>query len=240
MGVELLVTSSLAAAAVKVVKELVDQVKSSKETQKSIRVEINGKIIDLPLGAGGNQELIDVLKAIELTPQANDGPLTLSKKATEEPKPTDIIQAESASSAEIGGAALAISSDSVFRDARRRINLVFMFNLGLSIVLAVILLAGVAGAVASAVFLKQNTWAAIFGGVSAADLLGLYIFKPLVAVNSAIVAAQRMDLLHLRMYEQLKTCQGHEVLAERIACQTVVWKEIQEELSKLAGAGSVP
>jgi hypothetical protein len=74
---------------------------------------------------------------------------------------------------------------------------VFKMNLGVAIILAIILLMGIGGAVFSAVFLQRSIWAVTFGGVAAADMIGLYVFKPLTAINSAIVSSQRLDAVHL-------------------------------------------
>ena len=127
-----------------------------------------------------------------------------------------------------------MGKDAVFRDARRRIELVFKINLAVAIVLAVILLIGIGGAVFSAVFLQRDVWTIAFGGVSVADLIGLYAFKPLTAINSAIVASQRLDATHLRLREQLQSCDEHKALKDRIECQSAVWDTIQKELASLA------
>jgi len=86
----------------------------------------------------------------------------------------------------------------------------------------------------SAVFLQRNIWAAAFGGVAAADMIGLYVFKPLTAINSAIVGSQRLAAVHLRLLEQLNTCNQFENLKERIDCQTTVWDTVQKELAALS------
>ena len=68
---------------------------------------------------------------------------------------------------EVVALALAVDSDSVFRDARKRTGLVFQLNLGFAIVLGIILLAGIAGSMYSALVLQKAAWATVFGGVNA-------------------------------------------------------------------------
>jgi hypothetical protein len=132
--------------------------------------------------------------------------------------------------------ALAISPEAVFGDARKRIALVFKINLAVSIVLAAILLVGIGGAVYSAVFIQKAIWSLAFGGLSVADLIGVYVFKPLSAINAALIGATRLDTLQLRLNQQLSQCAGHDDLEARIRCQTAVWDVIQHELSILASS----
>ena len=134
---------------------------------------------------------------------------------------------------EIVGLALALDPDSVFRDARRRTGLVFQPNLGFAIILGIILLAGIAGSLYSALVLGKPSWATAFGGVSAADLIGLYAFKPLIAINSALVSATRLDNMQLRLKTQLEQCGKYTSVDDRFRCQTAVWEAIQKELASL-------
>jgi hypothetical protein len=137
-----------------------------------------------------------------------------------------------------GAFALAIGPQAVFQDARRRIGLVFRINLAVSIVLAIILLGGIGGSVFSAVFLKNSIWALALGGVSAADAIGVYVYKPLAAINEALIGATRLDALQLRLSEQLSQCAQHSDLEARIRCQTNVWDAIQHELGIIGATQS--
>jgi hypothetical protein len=116
-------------------------------------------------------------------------------------------------------------------------SVVFRLNLGVAIILAIILLGGIAAAVFSAVFLRNSIWSVVFGGVSVADLLGIYVWKPLSVINASLLATQRLEMLQLRLSQQLSTCAQHRNLEERITCQTVVWESIQKELAILAATG---
>jgi hypothetical protein len=135
---------------------------------------------------------------------------------------------------EIVGLAVALDPDSVFRDARKRTGLVFQLNLGFAIILGIILLAGIAGSLYSALVLGKPSWATAFGGISAADLIGLYAFKPLVAMNSALVSATRLDNMQLRLKTQLEQCSKYSNLDDKLRCQAGVWDTIQKELASLA------
>ena len=149
--------------------------------------------------------------------------------------PTPQKQADLESVKELGALVLAVSPQAVFQDSRKRISLVFRINLAVSIALAVILLAGIGGAVFSALFLRNAVWSLVFGGISAADVIGAYIFKPLSAINAALVTATRLDALQLRLSQQLTQCAQHKNLEERILCQTKVWEAIQRELAIIGG-----
>jgi hypothetical protein len=138
----------------------------------------------------------------------------------------------------LGAFALAISPHAVFQDARRRTGLVFKINLAVSIVLAIILLGGIGGAVFSALFLKSTVWVLVFGGMSAADAIGVYAYKPLTAINDALVGTTRLDALQLRLSQQLFQCSQHQDLEDRIRCQTSVWEAIQHELGVIGAAQS--
>lgn len=159
--------------------------------------------------------------------------LELSREAIEERAAKPSAE-EMDRRAKVGSLALAISPEQLFRDARRRIELVFRLNFGVALALAVILLAGIVGAIVSAVFLRQNIWVLAFGGITVADLIGVYAFKPLKAINGSLVATQRLDGIHLRLHKQLPECDQLETPAERIKCQTEVWKSIEAEFATLA------
>ena len=135
---------------------------------------------------------------------------------------------------DIGAIALSISSESVFRSARRRIDLVFRINLALAITLAVILIGGIAGAIVSALVFGNSSWAIVFGGVSVADIIGVLAFKPLKEINRALIATQRLDILHLSLQKRLELCDQHKTLEGRFRCQTEVWEAIQAELASQA------
>jgi hypothetical protein len=138
----------------------------------------------------------------------------------------------------VAALALAVHPEAVFTDARRRINIVFKFNLAVSIALAIILLGGIGGAVFSALFLKNSIWAIVFGGISAADAVGVYVYKPLTTINEALVGTTRLDTIQLRLNQQLVQCSEYTNLQDRINCQTNVWDAIQRELSALGGVAA--
>jgi len=182
------------------------------------------------------------LDADEFTPEKLKRITELLTSVESEPKglrKTEDVSVVSPSQRELGALALAISPQAVFSDARQRMSVVFKINLGVAITLAVILLGGLGGAVYSAVFLHNNIWATVFGGVSTADVIGLWALKPLTAINHSLVETQRLEMLQLRLSQQLDECSHHDTLEERIKCQTVVWDTIQKELAILAGPSEI-
>jgi hypothetical protein len=203
-----------------------EQFKGKPVTRKQARgAKIN--LTDSELSSG------EVQRTLELVQQAREPSpslLSISRKMG----PGDAGLEQSPEQRQIGALALAISPQAVFSDARQRMELVFKINLAVAIVLAVILLGGLAGSVYSAIFLHNNIWASVFGGVSAADVIGLLVFKPLTAINTALIGTQRLEMLQLRLSQQLDACALHERLDARIECQSAVWDTIQRELGLLA------
>jgi hypothetical protein len=234
MSIELLTTMAVSSVATELVSKFLERRKGSAP-------------VDLGRDTATPPD-VRVIQLEDLPPEARDW---LQKRLRESPRPPlstiALLRSATASRAQgaktveldprVGGAALAIDSGTVFDDARRRISLVFKLNLGLAIALAVILLGGLVGAIIAGLVFNKNAWGLAFGGISGADLIGIYLFKPLTAINSALVATQRLDALHLRVHEQLKTCVEYSDLDARIRCQTQVWEAMQKELAVLAGKG---
>src|SRR5207237_6645314 len=106
------------------------------------------------------------------------------------------LEARLARSPAATAAALVLDPDAVFRDARKRVSLVFRINVVISTVLAFLLLGGIGGAIVAG-FLGKAVWAGVFGGVAAIDVLGVLVYKPLNQINQSIVQTQRLDLLFL-------------------------------------------
>src|SRR2546423_10277459 len=164
-------------------------------------------------------------------------PFELSRLAAAPAAPREsnsVANAGAAPDPEVSALALTISPNDVFHDARRRINQVFKLNLAVSIVLAVILLGGIAGSILSALVLHEGLWSIMFGGLSAGDLIGVYIFKPLQAAQSALISSQRLDMMHLMFNQQVQSCAQYKSLEDKISCQGKLWTRINDELSALA------
>ena len=212
-----------------------------KQRAEGVSVKLPGGQTVESLEIGENeisQERVrEILKAIKASEQTGSGVLSVSREMVRAGDESTFK--ESPQQRELGAIALAISPQAVFSDARRRMSVVFKVNLAVAIVLAIILLSGLAGAVFSALFLRNNIWASVFGGISAADVIALMVFKPLTAINSALIGAQRLEMIQLRLSQQLQACTEHEKLQQRIKCQTIVWDTIQKELA-LLGATPAP
>lgn len=228
-------TSALAASAQKILPVLREYVEKKK--QGKVTLQIGNQQLELSNTKEVSPETIETLrKFLESRRDTSADPLALSREAVLQLSPDETERRRSLTTppTEVGATVLAISSDAVFRDARKRIDLVFKLNLALAIILAVILLGGIAGAIISAVFFEKTIWTLVFGGMSVADVIGVYALKPLTAINAAVIATQRLEAIHLRLSEQLKVCAEHEKLDDKIKCQTTVWEAIEHDLSTLA------
>jgi len=135
-------------------------------------------------------------------------------------------------SPDLGGVALGSSSE-FYAASRRRISLAFRLSVGLALALAVILFGGIAATIVSGL-MGYPAWSAAFGGVSVASLLGTYAYKPLTAISEAAVASQRLEIIHARLANQLKSCTEQSDLQKRIRCQTQVWNTIQKEIAAMS------
>ena len=244
---EILATTALASAAAAAAKELYPLLmeRLKKRDQPTIQVTLRGQMLEVQ--ADKADELLSLLEQeIASAKEVPASTLELSRQAAKQHTPTGWLEENISIGSTDGSedrsrpksAAFGIDPSAVLADARRRIDLVFKINLAIAIALAVILIGGLTACVFSAVVLDKGTWALVFGGISAADLLGVYMFKPLDAVNSAVVATQRLDTIHLRLREQLSACLQHKNITDRIACQTSVWDAIQSELASLAGTAA--
>jgi hypothetical protein len=229
----------LALSSSKVVAAAVEAVMRFAKPGAPIRhVSPGDKDIEIDVSELSAADLKKLKEALDAAQQDSLGVLSVSRELTR--KDREVKGTDSPEQRELGAIALAISPTAVFSDARHRMSLVFKLNLAVAIILAIILLSGLGGAVYSALFLRNNIWASVFGGISAADVVGLVVFKPLTAINSALVGTQRLELIQLRLSQQLQACGQHEELQQRIACQTLVWDTIQKELALLSDSPSSP
>jgi hypothetical protein len=134
---------------------------------------------------------------------------------------------------DIASAALAFDPDGLFRTARARIDLTFRLRLGMIVVLAMILAVSLAGALAGAIT-GNLPIAAGAGGIAVVDAILAVVFKPIRELHKAIVATQRIDLIHLQARQLLGECQQHKGLRLRIDCQQKVWATINKQMERLA------
>ncbi|MEU7911391.1 hypothetical protein [Microbispora bryophytorum] len=133
--------------------------------------------------------------------------------------------------AELGGALLTFRMES-FRRMRQRLDRVFKVNLTLAIVLFVVLIGGVSAAISTAI-IGSATWAAAFGGVSVADLLGIYLLKPIQEIRKTNIMSQRLEMIVLQVHERLEACAGQEDWEKRYACQKAVFESIRADFKAL-------
>lgn len=231
-----LLTTALAASSASLLKQFYPILKDwvSRKQKANLQLRVGETTIEVAPSEEVNEELVAAIQqAIEKTGKFTDNPISLSRVAVARRRPEREDEEDTSREKEVGAMALSISPTAVFLSARRRIDLVFRLNLAIAISLAVLLLGGIGGAIVSGAVFAKPTWALVFGGISVADIIGVYAFKPLAAINEALVATQRLDALHLRLRQQLDTCGQLSDLKERIKCQTTVWDAIQRELATL-------
>lgn len=231
MDVTLLTLAASSTALVKAALSALESIKT-KEAEKRITVQMDGRSVELE----ANAELVALLqKSVEQSSASTlaDNPIALSRAAAGGELSYVRQGLSSEATAVVARVALAISAEDVIASARRRIDLVFRLNLGIAIALTVVLLGGIAGSLISSLVLGKSSWAAAFGGISAADILGIYAFKPLRVINRALVSSQRLDAVHLRLKEQLDSCRQLDTMEERIKCQTKTWEAIEKQLAAL-------
>jgi len=142
-----------------------------------------------------------------------------------------------------GGIALA-DSDKVFDRARERIELVFKIRLGISLIIAAVLVGTVIGAVVS--FLYGNTSLGVaLGAGTLADLIAAGIYKPLDKITQTLLDTQRLDMIHVMAKQQLSACLD-ESPESRLECQRQTWSDVMAKLEAIerkpeaAGAKSRP
>jgi hypothetical protein len=136
--------------------------------------------------------------------------------------------------AEVGGFALDTPPE-FFLTARRRIALVFRLNICLALILAFILFGAIILLIVAA-FTGHGALIAVFGGVSVADLIGVYAFKPLAEISSSVIASQRLEIIHMRLLSQLRTCAEQVDPEKRRRCQTGVWNAIQKDIAAMSSS----
>jgi hypothetical protein len=133
------------------------------------------------------------------------------------------------------GALALNSSPDFFLTARKRIALAFRLNVSLALALAFILLGGIVLSIGGALT-GHGGLSVVFAGVSVADLLGVYAFKPLAEISSTVVASQRLEIIHMRLLNQLLSCAEQPDLEKRLCCQADVWNAIQRDLAAMSAS----
>ena len=230
---ELLLTASLRGAVFDVLKAWL-----SRNRQTTISIRSANRTIELS-GTQSPEEIQNILNSF--TSQQEDGNSNqdddgsiLRRRVTVGLPRSDSLASEDINSipVEAGGLALSMSTE-VITTARRRISLVFKLNVALALALAFILFGGVTICIGSAIF-GHNLWATVFGGVAVGDLLGIYLFKPIATISAAVVASQRLELVHMRLVAQLAECAKQQNVDKRVACQTAVWDSIQRDLTAMS------
>ncbi|MEV6432177.1 hypothetical protein [Nocardia sp. NPDC051463] len=128
-----------------------------------------------------------------------------------------------------GGLALT-DTDEFFRQARRRIDLVFKIRLAIALLIATVLIGTIVGAIAG-LALGNTVLAGGLGATALVDLIGAGVYKPLEKIRQALVDAQRLDMIHLSAKQQLSTITDDGV--NTIEKYQEVWANILEQIKVL-------
>lgn len=123
--------------------------------------------------------------------------------------------------------------EKIFADARRRISLGFRIRLGIAIALVSVLIVGIAGCVVAGL-LGEAIWASAFGGIATLDLITFAFSKPLKAITDAVAETQRLEIAHLRLVSELKSCQAYTDTTRRIECEAKAWASVEASLTSIS------
>ncbi|MDQ6946787.1 MAG: hypothetical protein M3256_11105 [Actinomycetota bacterium] len=129
----------------------------------------------------------------------------------------------------VGGVALATDAQAVFDAVRRRIGVTFRVALAITVVLAALLVAGILGALGSAI--AGNSGLALGGaGIALASLFGAYAYKPIDQLYAAVRKSQQLELANLMARQRLEECARQENPQERVRCGEQVWTDVMKAL----------
>ena len=134
----------------------------------------------------------------------------------------------------VGAVALSLDPDAVYRDSRRRINAALRLRWAFAIVLASVLVVGIAGVVATALVAGRDTATLVFGGMAFADVLVLALTRPFQLINEAHLDSTRLEVAFLRLRDHLEQCDKLPD-SRQLTCRGKAWDRMQSELRALGG-----
>ena len=138
----------------------------------------------------------------------------------------------------LAGAALAEDSTGVFAAVQRRNNITWWASFLIIVVLAAILLGGVIGALITVLAGGASPWTALFGGISAVDLLTFILTRPEQALDRAGRKANQYELLFAKYQFQFAACLQQQTLQDRYNCTQQVWASLQQDINALDAVGA--
>jgi hypothetical protein len=185
----------------------------------------------------GEQEEIDdaTLRAFDaLSPDIREAITEVAADVERTDSPAKPVPAEPRVVSPIEAGAALTFAPQLFLTARKRISLMFRIRLGLAVVLGAILVTALILCIIS-LYIGQQKWALLFGGLTLVDVLGFAFSKPLKAVTDAVTATQRLEWLNLRVQVDLDSCAQLADPHDRIECQGKLWESIQSQLAAMGG-----
>ncbi len=136
-------------------------------------------------------------------------------------------------------AGLALSPDAVFRETRTRLRLFFRINVGVCLAVSTILIGALAASIILAL-MGETTLAAVFGALTLGDILFAAVYGPLNRIETALLATQRLDIIHLSTRERLQAARELSDPAARARETERIWDDIKNDLAALSAPASSP
>ena len=130
-------------------------------------------------------------------------------------------------------AAFALSPDAVFNEARARLRLFFRINVGVCLAVSTVLVGALAAALVLAL-VGRTALAGVFGALSLGDIVFAAAYGPLKRIEAALVATQRLDIIHLSTRERLSAAQELTDPSARVRETERIWEDIKNDLAALS------
>lgn len=130
----------------------------------------------------------------------------------------------------MGEADFGLEADRIFRDARRRVALVFWINIVLACTIALVLVSAISAGIVFG-FLGHDVWSTALGGVALLDLIGAAVYRPLSQVNNALIRSEQIDIVMLSARQCLREINESSAPGNLAAQQA--WVSVLAELKAL-------
>ena len=127
----------------------------------------------------------------------------------------------------------------VMANVQRRNNLTWWASFLIIVVLAATLLGGVIGAIITVLVGGASPWAALFGGISAVDLLAFILTRPEQALDRAGRKANLYALLYGNYQQQFNGCLTLPT-PQQSACLQRAWGDLQRAIAWIDATAKPP
>ena len=127
----------------------------------------------------------------------------------------------------------------VIANVQWRNNMTWWASFLIVVVLAATLLGGVIGAIITVLADGASPWAALFGGISAADLLTFILARPEQALDRANRKATLYALLFNNYLQQFNGCLTLPT-SQQSACLQQAWGDVQQAIAWIDATAKPP